>query len=748
MSVVYRLTSISLITLFTLSVSSGAARIRGTVLDASGKSIAGARIECAGKLATSGLDGRFAIPDAANCEALVSAPGFDSVKTMIESTGEARVTLQVAGLSQRIVVSATRSETTVEEAGVSASIITRSDLEQREFPPVLDVLREVPGLSVSRNGRQGGLTSVYARGAQRTATLVLLDGVSLNDPGGEINFANLTSSAVDRIEVVRSPESVLFGAEASAAVVQLFTRRGDPESKVPHGFLTYERGSFQTDRWLAGLSGGAADRFDYSLTAEQEHTVGEFHNDFHRNTSGTANLGYRLAPSTSLRGTFQSYDAGLGTPGEVGYGIFNYDANQFSRDYTVSLRLDDARGRHYLQRASFNYHKLHDVFTDHGLGGPYNLAALVRDVTSPQKRTYMVGLLDPTRLPSASSLAPDMRIVTNTVYMWPMDPYVSDTSRKTGEYQGTVTHTGGAFIFGYEFERQEGRLSSYDVSRDNHGVFLLKQQRLGRRVFVSAGLRSEHSSAFGNKWAPRGTVSVLAAGEHGPLSSTYFRVSAGRGITEPSLLQNFAREAWYTGNPNLRPEKTSTYEAGVVQEWFGRRLRTEAAVFHNSFTDLIAFVSKPAPIWGSWENVEASKARGLEFSAQARPMKYVTVNAAYTRLWTRIVTSNAPSSAFTGIGQELGRRPGNSGSISLSVAPARWSFQAGGVAVGERQDSDVFGVTRNPGYQNVYAGASWRAHKHIAPFFRADNLLNARYYEVLGYSCLSRTLKGGLRLEW
>ncbi len=341
-----------------------------------------------------------------------------------------------------------------------------------------------------------------------------------------------------------------------------------------------------------------------------------------------------------------------------------------------------------------------------------------------------------------------MRIATTTVYMWPMDPYVSDTERKSGEYQGTLTHTGGALVFGYEFERQEGRMSSYDVSRDNHGVFLLKQHRLGRRVFLSAGVRSEHSSAFGYKWAPRGTASVLLSGEHGPLSSTYFRISAGRGITEPSLLQNYAREAWYTGNPQLRPEKTSSYEAGLVQEWFHRRLRTETAVFHNSFTDLIAFVSMPPPIWGTWENVEASKARGLEFCVQARPLKYVTVNAAYTRLWTRIIASNAPNSPFTGVGQELGRRPGNSGALSVTIAPSRWSFQAGAILVGERQDSDIFGVTRNPGYQNVYAGGSWRAHKHVSPFLRAENLLNTRYYEVLGYSCLSRTLKGGLRLEW
>ncbi len=203
------------------------------------------------------------------------------------------------------------------------------------------------------------------------------------------------------------------------------------------------------------------------------------------------------------------------------------------------------------------------------------------------------------------------------------------------------------------------------------------------------------------------------------------------------------------GNPDLRPEKTDSYEAGLVQEWFGRRARTEVALFQNSFRDLITFVPLPAPVWGSWRNVESSRARGLEFSGRARLGGPVTLNAAYTKLWTRIISSSSPSSPFLGVGQELARRPGNSGSVCLSVAPRRWWFQAGAVLVGERQDPDFYlGVNRNPGYQNVYAAGSYRLSRHLAPFFRADNLLNSRYQEVLGYSNLSRGLRGGIRVEW
>ncbi len=126
---------------------------------------------------------------------------------------------------------------------------------------IFDVLREIPGLQVDEYGPPGTLAEVFTRGADYTGTLVLLDGVPLNDPGGEIHLENLTSEGLDRVEIVRGPESALFGAEAAAGVIQLFTKHGDPENAVPHGSVSYERGSFQTDRWIANLNGGLAITF-------------------------------------------------------------------------------------------------------------------------------------------------------------------------------------------------------------------------------------------------------------------------------------------------------------------------------------------------------------------------------------------------------------------------------------------------------------------------------------------------------
>ncbi len=720
--------------------------VEGTILDPSGRRLRGAEVECAGSTATTGFDGVFRFLANA-CEAKISAAGFEPVTQKLSSGTPAKIDLKLAGVTERIIISATRAEIPVEETGVAANVVTRNELALRQFPAVADVLREIPGMIVNKSGRAGGLTSLFTRGSQSNATLVLLDGMPINDPGGSIDFSHWYASALDRVEVVRAPQSVLFGAEASAGVIQMFSRRGDVENKRPHGEFSYERGSFQTDRWTANLNGGSGEKLDYSLDAEQLHTVGEFQNDHYRNTSGGVNLGYRFSPSTQLRGIVRTIDTTHGVPGQVAYGLIDTDAYSTNRNSTVSVRLDDARGRRYLQSASFGYHRGREVYTDLQMNGPYDVALLLRDVNTPIQRVYREAILDPRNLPA--TIPAGTRISKSSNLLYPGDaPFVTELSRARADYQGTLAHQGGSFVFGYTFERQSGVISALDVDRNKHGFFALEQYSIGRRIFLSGGLRAENSSVFGTKVAPRGAASFLLFGEKGIFSSTFFRLSAGRGIVEPSLVQNFAKEFYYVGNPNLRLEKTNSYEAGLVQEWFGRRLRTEASAFWNSYHDLISFVSLPPPTWGSWDNIGASWAKGLEFSSRLKLAKFVTLNGAYTLLYTRITSSTQPTSLTLGIGQELTRRPKNSGSLSVSVAPRRWWLVAGAGMVGERQDNDFLGVTRNSAYQNVYAGGGFRLNRHLTPFLRAENLLNARYEEALGYSSLSRSIRGGLKVAW
>ena len=716
--------------------------IRGTILDPSGRPVEGAHVRCASQATNSNVEGRFTLAGIDKCDARVEKRGFLAQTAQLSAQTESKITLVIAGPVENVVVTATRTETTPEEAAVAANVITGQRLAELGYPLLADVLRDIPGLQVSQYGPPGSLAQIFTRGAERTGTLVLVDGVPLNDPGGELHAEHLSSEGIDRVEMVRGPESALFGAEAAAGVIQIFTKHGDPEDTIPHGFVSYERGSFQTDRWIANLTGGFADRFDYALSASQFHTANAFQNNFDRDTTGTANIGYRISDSTELRGVFRVYDDLVGVPGQVAYGIDDPIPNEETRNDTISLRLDDSRGSNFQQRFTFGYNRLHDQYNDNEPYSEQPLAALVRNVPGPPAAVYFVTLLNPLALPSPSQIPAGLQLVTTDAFFGPSDS-LNITERKTAGYQGTFSYRGGVLVFGYDYQNQSGYLSGTNASRNNHGFFANLQQKIGSRIFLSGGARVEHSSAFGTIGTGRGGASFLLFHEHGPLSSTFFRFSAGRGVTEPSLLENYAQNPYYVGNPALRPEVTKSAEAAIVAEWFGRRVRTEVAAFRNSFHNLIAFVGD------SWQNVEASWARGVETSVQARLPRSILITGAYMFLDTRITNSASPESSDTGIGEELVHRPRNSGSVSVAITPRRWTFVLGGRFVGERQDADfTFGITRNPGYQNVYASATYQAAKHITPILRVDNLMNERYEDVLGYQALSRSIMGGVRISF
>jgi vitamin B12 transporter len=662
--------------------------VRGVVSDPSGRTVPGAQVACGREIRTTTETGAFELPAA--CQATITKPGFAPARVALteagaNQSGVNQITLALAPASDRVLVTATGAPVAIEEAGVAATVFTARDFQAPHAPFVQDLLREVPGLDMVQSGQNGGITSLFARGGDSSSALVLLDGVPITEPGGGIDFVHLTSAGLDRMEVIRGPESALFGAEASSVVIQLFTQRGDPEATVPHGSLVYDRGSFSTDHWAGTLDGGLADRLDYAFTADQFRSTGEFPNDAYRITTGTANLGYRFSAATQLRAVYREFDSYTGDPGLTADQSFDLLSRNEDRDSALSVRLDDARGAQYVQQVTFGYHRYRDRYNDG---------------------------FDPTSL---------------TV-----------TDRDVAGYQGTLTHLGGALVFGYEFQRQAGIVSGTGVARYDNGFYANEQYAIAPRIFMTAGARLEHSNIFGTRFAPRGAVTFRLPRE------VYFRLSASRGIQEPSLVENFARELYYVGNPALKPETTDSFEAGLSREWFSRRLRTEASFFRNSFDSLILFDFSVDP--GTWRNVEQSWARGFELSGTLRLTRVASLRGAYTRLYTRITQSNDP----TQIGMPLLRRPLNAGSVSLELAPRRWTFAAGARLVGERPDSDFLnpGVLTAPAYQYVFLSGSWQATQHLEPFLRIGNALDERYQEVLGYLALARTVTGGMRVSW
>jgi vitamin B12 transporter len=352
----------------------------------------------------------------------------------------------------------------------------------------------------------------------------------------------------------------------------------------------------------------------------------------------------------------------------------------------------------------------------------------------PGLGTFFVRLVPAGATPDAGT-----RLVAQTISTFPSTS-LSITDRTSAGYRATVSHRGGTLVAGYDFERQSGLITGNDVDRRNNGLSVFDQWAWRNRIFVSAGARYEHSSIFGNRFAPRGAITFRLP------TDTYLRLSLGRGIKQPSLLESFALTSSYAGNPKLRPAKTDSFEAGLTRDWFGGRVHTDAAYFRNKYTDLIQFVSGPAPLFfGGWQNVSRAWSRGVELNGSYRVHSFITTRLSYTRLSSQITASATASD----VGQSLVRRPKNSGTASLEITPKRWSAIIGARFTGNSRNSFAsFGINRITAYNTVYLSVSFQATKHITPFFRINNLTDEQYQEVNGYGAWSRNGLGGVRITW
>jgi outer membrane cobalamin receptor len=724
----------------------------GTILDTSGAAISGARIEISGtnvsRVTYSDDSGTFSITDAADGDYTlrVVANGFATHTASIKLPADSlKLTLLVAPRAEDMIVTTTRVETPLSMLGVSATVVDKDEIVQQQSAPVYELLRDVPGLSVANTSRRGGTTSIYTRGGGKNANLVLIDGLQVNDPGGDFNFAHLSTTNVDRIEVVRGPQSASYGSNAAASVVQLVSRRGIAEDGAISGFGGFEGGTFGTYRYRSGIS-GVAKAFDYSLGADRLATDGAFTNDAYRNLSLSANTGYRLNSTSQVRFTVRSIGSRVGVPNRVAYDLLDPDAFRTGASIIAGARYERS-GARFSEHIQAGFTRLRDYFQDSLPEGPFDIGAIVSGVAGARGSAgvRLVQFLSTADLAAGNYTIPaGARLVRRTVRLSASPPSKTINQRRSAEYQGIWTYsTNSSLGFGYNFEQERGITNVAPPLRNNHGVFINHQHAVGGRLFLTESLRVEDNSVFHTKATPRFAASYQLT------STTRLKASAGTGISEPSFLQNFANDPTFVGNRDLRPERSRSFEAGIERQFFGSRLVVEETAFDNRFRDLIVFVSVPPPQPSTWINLESSRARGLESSARLR-LGMFRVRGQYTFLDTRVIAAASPLSAATGVGQELPRRPRHSASLDATAVFRRGFINLNTTFVGERQDSDGvgFGVVRNPGYRKVDLGGSYTVHRSIDLIARVENLLNRHYEEVLGYSALGRNAMVGLNVRW
>ncbi|MFB0565218.1 MAG: TonB-dependent receptor plug domain-containing protein [Candidatus Aminicenantaceae bacterium] len=631
--------------------------------------------------------------------------------TYAEEAQESGKKKKPPSLHYDVVVTATRIETPAREIASSITVITREDLERMKKSTVLEVLNEVLGVTIVQNGGTGGAASVLLRGANSEHTLVMMDGVELNDPitpSRSYDLAHFSLDDIERIEVLRGPQSTLYGSDALGGVINIISRKGKGKAKVR--FSSYG-GSFGTITGNAGIS-GSVDKFDYSLGTSYFHNAGfssastaykgNKEEDGYRNLTLSARFGYRPSSNLDINFIVRSLDTKIDIDNFGG--AYGDDPNNI-QDYRALFLKGEIR-RLFLQNRweqklilSFvNYNRKYDNPTD---------------ASHP---------LDSDRSKFKSKL---------WKLDWQHNIFLHETSTLTfgAEYQQEQGESE------YHSEGVWGPFSSTFPLRKSHqkGFYIQDQIRIKDQFFAAVGARFDHHSQAGTAVTYRIAPAYFIKQTGTKLKATY-----GSGFKSPSLYQLYAPgTAWGPiGNENLEPEKSTGWDAGVEQYLFQDKLMFGATYFKNSFENLIDFDDVQGFI-----NISKSSSKGAEFIFQAQPIKSILITASYTRNEAMDEDENTPllrrpKDKFTSMVNYGFLEKGN---IALSL-----------IYVGEREDMD-FSIWPSkrvtlPSYTLLNATASFNFNANIQIFGRLDNVLNEKYEMIKGYGTSGFSAYGGVKL--
>ncbi len=691
------------------------ATLHGTLTDPSGGGVANAEISAEPSSAAggtpartaSGSDGHFTLTlTPGEYRIRITHPSFaraeEKVTLAAGETRELRVRLDLERLSASVVVTAQAEPATAETTSAPVSVVTRAEIEQRQATSLPNLLSTLPGFALGRTGPEGGLTSLFLNGGNSNFTKVLVDGTTINDPGGAVDFSNLTLENIEKIEVVRGAESALYGSDALAGVVQIFTHRGT--TSRPQLTLLAEGGGFSSARGSATLA-GLLRRFDYSAGAAYFQTAGQGPNDAFLNRTLSGNFGWRFTDTNRVRLALRNNTSDAGVAGQTLLVPANLAQHNALHNFSANLGWDFQTGPHW----------------HHHLTG-----------AESYQRQYFV-------------LSPRFTVA-------------NQLNRSALLEQSSYFFRKGAVTAGYQAEVENGWLSGPHFRRNNQAGFLDMRYQPWARLTVSAGARAEANDSFGTRVVPRAGAAVLLREAQGFWGATRARFSFGLGIKEPNLGQSFGKDSCFPGNPGLRPERSRTLNAGVEQRLASDRMRISADYFENRFRDIISFafgqsVGPPPTACpfgiGTFFNTDLARARGTNISVEAKPARWLRVSGNYTYNDSRVLKSpNAFDPALIA-GNRLIRRPVHSGTVVLNAAYRRVNWNIAGYFTGARTDSDFLdrGLNRNPGYARFDLGGAFDLTRNISVFGRAENLFDKRYQDVIGFPALGRDYRAGMKFR-
>ncbi len=596
-----------------------------------------------------------------------------------------------------LVVSPTGTVTPSGQIASSVTVVTAKDIATQQYRTAPEALNTVPGLNVVQTGGPGGQTSVFMRGTNSNHTKVLIDGIDVSDPGtpnGAFDYAHLLTSDIQQLEILRGPQSGLYGSDAIGGVISVITQKGDGP---PRATASVEAGSFNTFNQTVGLS-GSQDNFNYALNVAHLH-AGDIPvtplqllppgrkangNDYDNMTYSTK-LGPDINENRSVTTVVRYTDATLLFTGDGGFPLTPNPTQSthavqqlFNRDEAVWSLLD-GRIRNY-----FGVNYANNRSSDIAPGDPS------ATVTTGERIRY------------------DWHAVTE---LTPNNNLIVGAEQQTDRIGTTA------------FSAQNG----------NQAGFAELQTAFAKRVFLVANVRDDVNDQFGAHATWRIAPAVII-----PVTETKLKASYGTGFKAPSLselFQNFPDFNFFA-NPNLKPEESAGYDAGFEQPLFNDRVRFGSTYFHNSITNLIT----TNDTFTSYANVGLATTEGTESFVAAQIANRVSVRADYT--FTRAIDAST--------GQQLLRRPKEKWSATavwLPIDPLTLSATLLHV-------SDWLDVTRDgtesgivaPGYTIVNLRGDYAISDQVKVFGRVDNLFNLHYQNPTGFLAPGLGVFGGIRV--
>lgn len=592
-------------------------------------------------------------------------------------------------LLPEIVVSATRNPTLAAEVASSVTVITADEIERRQLRTLADVLRDVPGLNLVQTGGPGGLTSVFLRGTNANHTKVLIDGVDAGDPSsanGGFDFAHLRTGDIERVEVLRGPQSGLYGSDAIGGVINIITKTGAGPARVT-GFV--EGGSFGTFNQGVGLS-GSLQRFSYAVNAAHFRSddtpvtppsllpPGRKNNpNVYDNKSVSTRLGADLTNNFDVGLTARFIESRL-----------NYTADDFST-FPATPNGDQ------------NYGNNRELFT---------------------RATAHLSLFDGTFDQTAGLAYTDYRRrdVGPDGSVGPASPSFFRGDRVKLDWLGNIKVADDQ-ILSLGAETQADTIDNATrATNNNNAGFVQLQSKFGERLFSTLSLRHDDNERFGGKTTYRVAPAVAV-----PETGTKFLGSVGTGFKAPSLDQLFTNYPMFNflGNPNLQPEESFGYDAGFEQALFEKRVRFGATYFHNDIDNLIATNDSGT----SYANVAKAETFGAESFIAWTPLGWLGLRADYTYTIARDEVLDRP----------LLRRPKHKASLTADVqASDALTLSATVLYVGPRVDGNRdFSIQRQKGdgYALVNLAGSYDLGNGVAVFARVENLLDREYEDPNGF---------------